>query len=288
MQFFRKLEPILNVVATGSFTLTSRKVLGNVIERVILDSTGSGALTKAMISNLVCRLNGKNIFGPISASQLDLENRYLTLANDAARLPIDFTELPSRSIQGQLMGAIDTDASGVTDFTIEGTITGATTPVLTPYVQMRSPSSLSPERGFDPRTRGLIRALIPTTVTETAAGEFQHDLNYGSKGNSLIKRVFIHSTILTAFRVKRDSLELFEGVSSGLAGFIESENGRQAQANMFVYDPLQDGNQPDAIPTRVITPDNRIREANFEWLFTVSGAGSHTCFSDVYTSLNDL
>jgi hypothetical protein len=62
------------------------------------------------------------------------------------------------------------------------------------YVQMRSPQSMSPERGFDQRTRGLIRALIPTTVTETAAGEFQHDLNYGSKGNSLIKRVFIHST----------------------------------------------------------------------------------------------
>jgi hypothetical protein len=113
MQFFRKLEPILNIVATGNFTLTSRKVLGNVIERVILDTTGSGALTKAMITNLVARLNGKNIFGPISATNLDLENRYLTLANDAARLPIDFTENTSRSFQGQLMGAIDTDAVGM-------------------------------------------------------------------------------------------------------------------------------------------------------------------------------
>jgi hypothetical protein len=57
---------------------------------------------------------------------------------------------------------------------------------------------------------------------------------------------------------------------------------------MFVYDPLMDGNQPDAIPTRVVTPDGRIREANFEWLFTVSGAGSHTCYTDVYTTLQDL
>lgn len=287
MQFFRRLEPVLGVAASGNFTLTSRKVLGNVIERVILELGGT-SLTKAMITNLVVRLNGKVIFGPISASNLDLENRYLTLVNDVARLTIDFTELVSRSIQGQLMGAIDTDASGVTDFTIEGTITGATAPTMVAYAQLRAPSSLSPERGFDPRTRALIRALVPTTVTETAAGEFQHDLNYGSKGNSLIKRVFIHSTILTAFRVKRDSLELFEGVSAALGEFIVEENGRQWQTNLYVYDPLQDGNQPDAIPTRVVTPNGQMREANFEWLFTCSGAGSHTVLSDLYTTLTDL
>jgi hypothetical protein len=287
MQFFRRLEPVLGVVANGSFTLTSRKVLGNVIERVILELGGT-SLTKAMITNLVVRLNGKVIFGPLSASNLDLENRYLTLVNDAARLAIDFTELVSRSIQGQLMGAIDTDASGVTDFTIEGTITGATAPTMVAYAQLRAPSSMSPERGFDPRTRALIRALVPTTVTETAAGEFQHDLNYGSKGNSLIKRVFIHSTILTSFRVKRDSLELFEGVSAALGEFITEENGRQWQTNMFVYDPMQDGNQPDAIPTRVTNQNGGYREANFEWLFTASGAGSHTVLTDLYTTLVDL
>lgn len=288
MQFFRRLEPVLGVAATSPFTLTSRKVLGNVIERIILDFTGSGALTKAMLTNLVVRLNGKGTFGPISGTDLDLQNRYLTLANDVLRLPIDFTELVSRSIQGQLMGAIDTDASGVTDFTIEGQITGATTPVMTAYAQLRAPSSLSPERGFDPRTRGLIRALVPTTVTETGAGEFQHDLNYGSKGNSLIKRVFIHSTILTSFRVKRDSLDVFEGVSSALGEFITEENGRQWQTALFVYDPLQDGNQPDAVPTRVVQPNGGYREANFEWLFTASGAGSHRVFTDNYTTLADL
>jgi hypothetical protein len=283
------LEPVQNVAATGPFTLTSRKVLGNVIERVIIDTTGSGALTKAMISALVVRLNGKVTFGPITASQLDLQNRYLTLANDAARLPIDFTELVSRSIQGQLMGAIDTDASEVTDFTVEGTITGATTPVMTMFVQMRSPGSISPERGFDPRTRGLIRCLVPTTIQDTAAGQFPHDLNYGSRGNSLIKRLFIHSTVLTSFQVKRDSVDLFENISNALGEFIVEENGRQWQTNVFVWDPLMDGNQPDAMPTRVqAAPGQVAREANFEWLFTVSGAGTSTVFTDLYTGLQFL
>jgi len=287
MQFFRRLEPIGNVVPTGPFTLTSRKVLGNVIERVIFE-LGGGALTKAMITNLVVRLNGKVVLGPISAANLQTQNTYLTIVNDVARLTIDFTELTSRSIQGQLMGSIDTDASGVTDFTIEGTITGATTPTMIAYAQMRSPSSMSAARGFDPRTKGLIRFLIPTAISESGAGEFQRDLNYGSKGNSLIKRVFIHSTILTSFRAKRDSLDIFEGVTQALGEFITEENGRLWQTNMFVYDPLQDGNQPDAVPTRVVTPDGKAREANFEWLFTVSGAGTNTCYVDGYSTLGDL
>lgn len=287
MQFFRRLEPVNNVVASGPFTLTSRKVLGNVIERVILE-LGGGALTKAMITNLVVRLNGKVVLGPISATNLQLQNTYLTISNDVARLTIDFTELTSRSIQGQLMGAIDTDASGVTDFTIEGTITGATTPTMVAYAQLRAPASMSPQRGFDPRTRGLIRFLIPTTLSESGAGEFQRDLNYGSKGNSLIKRVFIHSSVLTFFRVKRDSLDMFELVSQALGEFITEENGRLWQTNLFVYDPLQDGNQPDAIPTRNVQPDKSVREANFEWLFTVSGVGINTCYVDGYSTLGDL
>lgn len=287
MQFFRRLEPVNNVIPDGPFTLTSRKVLGNVIERVILELGGT-TFTKAMISGLVVRCNGKVIFGPISGSELDAQNQYLTLINDAKRLVIDFTELVARSVQGQLMGALDTDASGVTDFTIEGTIIGATAPTMVAYAQLRAPSSMSPQRGFDPATRGLIRALVPTTVTHNAAGEFQNDLNYGSKGNALIKRVFIHSTVLQSFRVKRDSLELFEGVSKELAEFITEENGRLWQSGMYVYDPLQDGNQPDAIPTRVVTQQGAVREANFEWLFTVNAAGVSRCFVDLYSGLAEL
>jgi hypothetical protein len=291
MQFYRRLEPALGVAASGNVTLTSRKVLGNVLERIDLDFTGSGSLTKAMISNLVVRLNGKVVIGPITATQLDLSNRYLTLVNDALRLSIDFTELVARSIQGQLMGAIDTDASAVTDVTVEFTITGATTPVVNAFALMRAPSSMSADRGFDPRTRSLIRALVPTTINFTAAGEFQNDLNYGSKGNSLIKRVFINSTVVTAFRVRRDSIELFGdagAIVSALAGYGSLLNGRQPQAGLYVWDPLQDGNQPDSVPTRVLQPNGALREANFEWLHTVSGVGTAVDFADIYTRLADL
>lgn len=288
MQFFRKLEPILNVGANQHFVLDTKKVFGNVVERIILDNTGSGALLKANLTNLTVKLNGKNIHGPISAAQETSLNIYKNIVSDAARTTIEFTEQTSRNIQGQLMGAIDTDASGVTSFVVEGDIGTATTPALTGWVQMRTPASMSAERGFDPRTRGLISALIPTSVNDSAGGQFPHDINYGSRGNSLIKRVVIFSSTLTSFQVKADSVDLFEDPSIALVGYLQAENGKDDQSGMYVWDPLMDGNQPDAVLTRQDLGDGRMRERFFEWLFRVSGSGSHTVFADVYTTLPNL
>lgn len=282
MRFFRELEPVQNVLTTGHFVLNSRLLLGNVVERLVFVLSGT-SLTKAMITNIVVRLNGKTVFGPISGTQLDLIQRYLLLVNDAARLTIDFTEPVSRSIPGQLMGAIFTDAAGVQDFTVEGDITGATAPQLKVWGQYRSRADMDPARGFDPATFPLIRALLPTTVTESAAGTFQHDINYGPKGDSLIKRIFIFSSILSSFKVRKDSIEIFDAVPAALAGYLQSEYGRDDQAGLYVWDPLVDGNQSDVVTTR--TGD---REALFQWLFEVSGAGVHTVFTDVYSTLGRL
>lgn len=279
MRLLRLLEPVQNVLASQHFVLNSKLVLGNVVERLIL--TLGGTFTKAQITNLVVKLNGKVVFGPISGAQLDSIQKYLLLVNDANRLTIDFTEPTSRSIPGQLMGAIHTDAAGVTDFTVEGDIGAATSPSLTVHAQMRSVADLDPQRGFDPATFPLIRALIPTTVTENAAGEFQHDLNYGVKGDTLIKRIFIFSSVLTAFKVRRDSVEIFDTASSALAGYIQSEYGRDDQSGLYVYDPLVDGNQSDVITTR-----SGARETQFQFLFTASGSGVHTVFTDLYAPLS--
>lgn len=283
MQFTRQLEPFQNVLATGRAVLSSKVVLGNIIERVYL-VLGGGSFTKAMISAIRVRLNGKVVFGDISGTNLDLVQRYLLLNNTAGFLTIDFTEPVSRSIQGQLMGAYNTNAAGVTDFTIEVDIAGATTPTLAAWVQLRAPSSMAPEKGFDPALAPVLRAMIPTTIPVTAAGEIQADVNYGSGGNSLIKRLFIFSSILTSFRIKRDALDVFETVASALNTYIELDYGRVAQTNVYVWDPLMDGNQSDAYATRRAdgTP------SNYQWLFTASGAGSHLVVADVYSTLGAL
>jgi hypothetical protein len=283
MQFIRHLEPFQNVGANQRAVLSSKLVLGNVIERVYL-VLGGGVFTKALITAIRVRLNGKVVFGDVSGTNLDLVQRYTLLNNTAGFLTIDFTEPVARSIQGQLMGAYNTNAAGITDFTIEVDIGAATTPTLDAWVQLRAPASMAPEKGFDPNLAPVLRALIPTTIPVTAAGEIQADVNYGSGGSSLIKRLFIVSTVLTSFRVKRDSLDIFETVVPTLNTFIELDYGRVAQANVYVWDPLMDGNQSDAYPTR--RGDGA--PSNFQWLFTASGAGSHLVLADVYATLGAL
>jgi len=282
VQFIRRLEPFQNVLATGRAVLSSKLVLGNVIERVYL-VLGGGAFTKAMITYVRIRLNGKTVF-EVSGTNLDLIQRYLLLNNTAGYLTIDFTEPVSRSIQGQLMGSLNTNMIGITDFTIEVDITGATTPTLDAWVQLRTPESMTPDKGFDPKLAPVLRALIPTTIPVTAAGEIQAEVNIGSGGTSLIKRLFIFSSILTSFRIKRDSLDVFETVAPALNTYVELDYGRVAQANMYVWDPLMDGNQSDAYPTR----KGDGLPSNYQFLFTASGTGSRLVLADVYSVLGAL
>jgi len=282
MQFIRHGEPFQNVVASSRAVVSSKLVLGNVIERFYLVLGGGNNI--ANINAIRVRLNGKVIFGDISGTNLNLLQRYLTLNNTAGFLTVDFTETTSRSIHGQLLGSIVTNAAGVTDFSVETDLAAGVAPTQDWWVHLRSPLALSPNAGFDPKTLPIFRALIPTTIPVTAAAEIQADVNYGSGGNSLLKRMIVFSSILTSLRIKRDSLDIFEVVAPALNSYIELDYGRVAQANMYVWDPLMDGDQSDAYPTR--RPDGT--PSNYQFLFTASGAGSHAVFMDVYSTLGSL
>lgn len=290
MQNVLKLEPINNVVASGHFVMTSKIVLGNVIEQIILDKTGSGSLTDAMITNLVVKLNGKVVFGPISASDLRLLETYLTGVNTVGFLSIFFTEPRASTKADQLLGAISCPDAGVVDFTIEGDITGATTPALAAWAVLRSPDSLKSMDGYKPATAPFIRGLIPTTLAPAAAGEFPFELNYGSRGESLIKRAIFFSTIVTGLRVKKDNVEIYGNspVATAFESYLQSLYGETGQTNMRIFDELLDGHQSDALATRILLANGQARESVYQWLVTVSGAGTVRAYMDVYSTLDRL
>jgi Viral coat protein P2 N-terminal domain len=243
-----------------------------------------------MLTNVVVKLNGKVIFGPISAINLRLLEQYLTGVNTANFISVFFTEPRASTKADQLLGAISTLDAGVVDFTIEGDITGATSPALAAWAVMRLPQSLYAMDGFKPVTAPFIRGLIPTVLAPAAAGEFAYDLNYGSRGESLIKRAIFFSTVMTALRVKRDSIEIYGNapVVSALASYNQSLYGEAAQPNMIVYDALLDGHQSDAQPTRTVLANGTAKEAVYQWFTTVSGVGVITAYMDVYSTLDRL
>jgi hypothetical protein len=280
MRFIRHLEPWTNVAANARAIMNSQLVLGNIIERVYL-VLGGTTFTKALINALRVKLNGKTVFGDISGTNLDLFQTYQLGNTNAAFLTVDFIEPDSKSMQGEILGAIDTNAAGVTVYTMECDIGAATAPTLDSFAQLRDTASVVPANGFNPNLRPLIRALIQTNLTSTAAAEQQYQLNIGSGGNSLVKRLVIFSTILTSVRIKRNSLDIYETVNPALASFIQSDYGKHPQANMYVVDWLADGNQSDTQPTR--NPDTTI--ANYQFLLTASGAGTFLVYADVYSIL---
>ena len=280
MRFIRHLEPWVNVVATGRAVLNSTLVLGNIIERVYL-VLGGTTFTKAMISAVRVKLNGKVTFGDISGANLDAFQTYQLGNTGAANLTVDFVEPDSKSMQGEILGAIDTNAAGVNTFTMEMDIAGATAPTLDSWAQLRDVDSVSQANGFNPNLRPLLRALISTSLTASAAAEQQYQINVGSGGNSLIKRLVIFSTILTNIRVKRNSLDVYEYVNPALASWLQGDYGKHPQANMYVLDWLADGNQSDTQPTR--NADGTL--ANYQWLLTASGAGTFQVYADVYSIL---
>lgn len=283
MRFVRHLEPWVNVVGTGRAVCNSTLVLGNIIERVYLVLSGT-TFTKAMIAALRVKLNGKVTFGDISGANLDLLQTY-QLGNSAAGfLTLDFVEPDSKSMQGEILGAIDTNASGVNTYTMEADISGATAPALDSWAQLRDVASVTAANGFNPNLRPLLRALISTSLTATAATEQQYQINYGSGGNSLIKRLVIFSSILTNIRVKRNSLDIYEYVAPSLASWVQGDYGKHPQANMYVLDWLCDGNQSDTQPTR--NSDGTL--ANYQWLLTASGAGTFQVYADVYALLGGI
>jgi hypothetical protein len=290
MQFYQRLEPIQNVAANQHFVLNSKLVLGNVIEAIVLDKTGSGALLDANLTNLVVKLNGKVVFGPINAADLRLLETYLTGINNVTFLTLFFTEPRASTKADQLIGAISTPDAGVVDVTIEGDIGTATTPILTATAVLRDPAEYKRMPGFIPGTEAFIRALIPTTIAPAAAGEFPYDLNYGSRGESLIKRALFFSTITTNLRVKRDQIEVLGNAALTKANldYLASLYGETGQTNLIVWDPLVDGHQGDAFPTRTVLANGQARESVYQFLLTLSGAGTVRAFTDVYSTLDRL
>lgn len=240
--------PFLNVVADGVASL--QLPCSMTYERIVL-VLGGTAFTKAMMTDIKVKLNGKVII-QTTGSRLDAINKYKGIFDAAGFLTIDFTEVKARDEVGQSIGAITT--AGQSNFTIEVTIAGATAPTLESY---------SIQSG--PRTLGVIEKILHYPVTFSAGGKFPIQLPYGKSGGALFKRVFLHGATVTGLEVKKNGLVIHDSVTA-INEFIQKEYGRVPQANVYTFDSIVEGNLSQAL----VTAD----ASSMEWNVTVSGAGT--------------
>ncbi len=231
------LDPFQNVVASGVAISDLNKLLGSVLEKLTL-TLGGGALTASMITKIELKANAKVIWesdGP----KLVASNLYQGGASDATVLKIDFMDRKAITPNARQAGAIDLSAgSGITTLRMEVTIAGATTPTLVGFADVSPPTADPAEAGI----RGLIARRHRVTQVIGAAGTFALLLPHIDPvgGGSNYRRVYIYSANMNALKTVREGVTEHE-LTKLQNEAAQKDNFKVPQANLVVFDPVQDG-----------------------------------------------
>ncbi|MGC1173126.1 major capsid protein P2 [Polaromonas sp.] len=267
------LDPFQNVVATGVAICDMNKFLGTVLEKIML-TLGGGSLTRAMITLIQLKANGKVIWES-TGTNLNLITCYASrAATDVTILKIDFMDRQARTVNAFQAGSIDLSAqSGITSLRMEVTIAGATTPTIVGVADVSPPTSDPAEQGI----RFLIARKHRATVSVGAAGTFALPIPHidPAGGGSNYRRIAFYSANMTGFKTMR------EGVTEHELTKLENEaaqkdNGKTPQTNLVVFDPVQDGQMMGR--TWDTRPSSGVKSAQFYGTF--SGAETITIETD--------
>jgi hypothetical protein len=267
------LDPFSNVVASGTAICDLNKFLGSVLEKMTL-TLGGGSLTKAMITLIQLKANGKVIFETTGAF-LESANLFnTTMATDATILKIDFMDRKARTTNAFQAGAIDLSAqSGITSLRLEVTIAGATTPTLVGFADLSPPTADPAEAGL----RWLLARKHRATVSIGAAGTFALPIPHldPAGGGSNYRRIYIYSATCTGIKTMREGVTEHE-LTKLQNEASQKDNFKVPQANLIVFDPTQDGQLSGR--TWDTRPASGVRSAQF--YATFSGAETITIETD--------
>jgi hypothetical protein len=244
-----------NVVGTGMATLDLSNALGQSIDRIVMKL--GGTFTKAMISGIRIKAAGKLIYED-TGPRIDARMKYRGIEANDAFLTVDFTETTARTIEGQMLGAIDTTLGPLKSISMEVDIAGATSPTLEAWAMLS-------ESQANQRNRSLIGKVLTFNHYFGASGKFPLAIPYGQQGGALIRRLHLFGATVTGAEVKKNGGLVFEATDA-VNEFIQGEFTRAPQANVFTLDFVVDGNMSNVL--------NAANARTMEYYATVSGAGN--------------
>lgn len=269
-----RCPPFQNVLAAGVATSDLLQTLGGyVIERLYLQ-LGGGAFTKAMMTQIQIKANGKIIFDS-TGSRTDTRNQYRKLALSAGMLVIDFIEPRLKSKRGMFGGGLDTTV-GLSSLRVEVTIAGATTPTLLAFAEVRKPDTSGELSPF----RAVMARVHSVQLNASGAGDFQLVLPHFDPivGGSVFKRVWFYSANMTALKVLQGGVLVHDNVKV-LNDFRQQDYDRSPQASVWVWDGVVDGWNESIIDTRPDDNNPLSRTA----LVTGTFSGAETITAEVET-----
>lgn len=274
-KYLQQCNPFSNVVATGTATVSL--LTGPTYKRIVL-ALGGTAFTKAMMADIKVKIQGKTIF-QATGSDLDKINKYKGIYDNAGFLTLDFSEIRARTINGEMLGALDT--SRISSFTLEIKIAGATAPTLEAWAELDDPQAGSADHGVE----YITAKLIQYPVSSAASGLFVLDsLPKGDTG-TLIKRIHIlgpgGANIVDKSTLKVNGLVVHE-TPDALNRFRQQEYKRVPQADLHTVDFVLDGNQSNMLDTR----GNAVR--NLQLLLNLNAAGQMYVYVEAIDAIGNL
>lgn len=282
MNQIRPLNPFNNVVNSGIANCDLNTLLGTTLECINLNL--GGTFTKAMITLIQLKANGKVIFETTGAN-LDASENFKNYASaDATKLSINFMEnyRGVKTVNAFHAGAWDlSQGSGITNLRLEVTITGATSPTLSGTAEVSPAIDIPSERAI----RYLLKRRHRTTQSIGAAGTFPLQVPHidPAGGGAVYQRIMVYSVQANAIQVIREGVTEFQ-VTKNEQEWIQRKAGRAPQTNLIVFDPLLDGIQAGRVwDTR---PVAGVRNAQFLATFAAAEA-SITIETEELLSLGD-
>ena len=255
------LDPFQNVVASGIAINDLNKLLGTVLEKLTL--TMGGTFTRSMITLIQLKANGKVIY-ETDGTKLDARAVYNGHTSDVTIVTLDFMDRRAVTVNARQAGTFDLSSkSGITSLRLEVTISGATTPTLIGVADVSPPTDDPDEAGI----RWLIGRSHRVTQVIGAAGQFALAVPHldPAGGGSNYRRIYVFSANCTAIKTVR------EGVTEHELQKLQNEanqkdNFKVPQANLVVFDPVQDGQL--AQRTWDTRPGSGVRSAQFYGTFS--------------------
>lgn len=255
------LDPFQNVVASGIAIGDLNKLLGTVLEKMVF--TLGGTFTRAMITSLQLKANGKVIY-ETDGSKLESSAMYQGHVTDATILCLDFMDRRAVTVNARQAGAIDLSAkSGITSLRLEVTISGATSPTLVGVADVSPPTEDPNEAGI----RWLMARRHRVTQVIGAAGQYALAVPHldPAGGGSNFRRIYVYSANCNAIKTVREGITEHE-LTKLQNEACQKDNFKAPQANLIVFDPVQDGQlQGRTWDTR---PASGVRSAQFYGTFS--------------------
>lgn len=279
------LEPFRNVSAAGTAFMQTTRIFPNTLEAIIIQLGGTVAPTKAQLSRIVVKLGSstKPIWD-ITGSQLNSINLYEGRPSTATVLVLPFSNMRARTVESQLLGAVDMGAIGIRELTVEITIAGGTAPALTAWAEVAPPKLF----GENAAENYLFRALLTTPLSFGAAlSRFPQQIATAAQGGALLRRLFFFSANVTSFELRRDGIAYFEDTPAAVNAAYLDELGHDPQASIYTFDAIDDDNESKSL-AQVRADQGGLSLIPTQYLITTDAGATVQTIADVHGNINGL